>query len=249
MKSDAAELGVSKRAINVALAGVTYDKKVIGLDRNQKHLRPELRAILRAHDPAADGPREVAAREIRDDARRRSRMQFGVPGAVVVAIWGLETDFGAVAGQPSVASLARDARPRLPALGFLPRPADRRDPHRRARRSLAGADGRRLDGELGQTQFLPSSYMAFAVDFDGNGKRDLLKSPADVLASTANYLRGHGWKAGEPWTPGTAELHVSSSVEQVATSIRAAVAEFARRLARGEASAGLLPRERVGRRR
>ena len=57
-------------------------------------------------------------------------------------------------------------------------------------------------GELGQTQFLPTSYIKYAVDFDGNGKRDLLHTPADVLASTANYLKGYGWKPGQAWGPG-----------------------------------------------
>src|SRR4029078_4523448 len=56
-------------------------------------------------------------------------------------------------------------------------------------------------GELGQTQSLPTSYLKFAVDFDGNGKRDLIHSAPDVLASTANYLKGYGWKRAQPWGP------------------------------------------------
>jgi membrane-bound lytic murein transglycosylase B len=63
-------------------------------------------------------------------------------------------------------------------------------------------------GELGQTQFLPSSYVKFAVDFDGNGRRDLIRSVPDVLASTANYLRGYGWHRGQPWTEGTANFEI-----------------------------------------
>ncbi|MDH8399197.1 lytic murein transglycosylase, partial [Klebsiella pneumoniae] len=58
-------------------------------------------------------------------------------------------------------------------------------------------------GEIGQTQFMPSSYIKFAVDFDGNGRRDLLRSAPDVLASTANFLASHGWKRGQPWDPGS----------------------------------------------
>ena len=63
-------------------------------------------------------------------------------------------------------------------------------------------------GELGQTQFMPSSWIKYAVDFDGNGRRDLLRSAPDVLASTANYLAGHGWQRGKDWEPGGANFAV-----------------------------------------
>jgi membrane-bound lytic murein transglycosylase B len=63
-------------------------------------------------------------------------------------------------------------------------------------------------GEIGQTQFLPSAYYKFAVDFDGDGRRDLIRSVPDMLASTANFLRGHGWQAGQSWGPGTSNYNV-----------------------------------------
>jgi membrane-bound lytic murein transglycosylase B len=63
-------------------------------------------------------------------------------------------------------------------------------------------------GEIGQTQFLPSSYVKFAVDFDGNGRSDLIRSVPDVLASTANYLRGYGWQRGQPLTEGSKNFEV-----------------------------------------
>ena len=59
-------------------------------------------------------------------------------------------------------------------------------------------------GEIGQVQFLPSSYYKYAVDFDGDGRRDLVRSVPDMLASTANFLKSKGWRAGQPWGPGTA---------------------------------------------
>jgi membrane-bound lytic murein transglycosylase B len=62
-------------------------------------------------------------------------------------------------------------------------------------------------GEIGQVQFLPSSYMKYAVDFDGDGRRDLVRSVPDMLASTANFLKGHGWRAGESWQPGSANYN------------------------------------------
>jgi membrane-bound lytic murein transglycosylase B len=63
-------------------------------------------------------------------------------------------------------------------------------------------------GEIGQVQFLPGSYDTYAVDFDGDGRRDLVHSVADLLASTANFMKGHGWQAGQSWQPGSANYGV-----------------------------------------
>ena len=130
-----------------------------------------------------------------------------MPGAVVIAIWGLETDFGVVMGKlptlRSLVSLAYDCRrsqmfekETIAALKIIDRgdlsPAE-----------MKGA----WAGELGQTQFLASSYLKYAVDFDGDGKRDLIRSVPDVLASTANYLKGYGWKPG-PFGEGSANFDV-----------------------------------------
>ena len=135
--------------------------------------------------------------------------RFGVPGAVVVAIWGLETAYGAQKGGQmsivrSLATLAYDCRRSaffekelLAALKII----DRGD---MAASQLVGG----WAGEIGQTQFLPDAYVKYAVDFDGNGRRDLIHSSADVLASTANFLKGHGWQRGAGWGPGTANYNV-----------------------------------------
>ena len=87
-------------------------------------------------------------------------------------------------------------------------------------------------GEIGQTQFLPSSYLKYAVDYDGNGRRDLIHSVPDVLASTANYLKGYGWQRGQPWGEGTANFQVllQWNASQVYTKT---VAYFAQQLAGG----------------
>jgi membrane-bound lytic murein transglycosylase B len=84
-------------------------------------------------------------------------------------------------------------------------------------------------GELGQTQFLPSSYYKFAVDFDGNGRRDLIRSVPDVLASTANYLRGYGWKRGQPWSEGSHNFGVLKEWNKSAV-YQKTIAVFASRL-------------------
>jgi lytic murein transglycosylase len=133
---------------------------------------------------------------------------YGVPAEVIVAIWGLETDFGVNNGKfptiRSLATLAYDCRRSdefraelMDALRIIQRgdlaPAD-----------LHGA----WAGEIGQTQFMPSSYIKYAVDFDGNGHADLLHSAPDVLASTANYLAGHGWQRGKGYDPGSPNFAV-----------------------------------------
>jgi membrane-bound lytic murein transglycosylase B len=84
-------------------------------------------------------------------------------------------------------------------------------------------------GEIGQTQFLPSSYLDYAVDFDGNGKRDLIHSAPDVLASTANYLKNKGWQRGEPWDEGTANFNVILEWNRAKVYART-IALFAQRL-------------------
>jgi lytic murein transglycosylase len=133
---------------------------------------------------------------------RKVEAKFGVPAAVIVAIWGLETDFGVSVGKKevirSVATLAFDCRRTdmfqaqlLDALRIV----DRGD--------LTPAEMRGdWAGDFGQTQFLPSAYYKYAVDFDGDGRRDLVHSVPDVLASTANYLKGYGWQPGQRWNEG-----------------------------------------------
>ena len=129
----------------------------------------------------------------------RAEKEYGVPGPVIAGFWALESDFGAGMGKLSVlrslATLAYDCRRGemftrefIAALKIIDRgdlrPAD-----------MIGS----WAGELGQTQFLPTHYLAHAVDYDGDGHRNLFSSPADVIGSTAAYLKHLGWRAGEPW--------------------------------------------------
>jgi lytic murein transglycosylase len=230
IRKDAAAQGISRGAI-AGLDGLTYDPKVIRADRNQTHFKQSFEQFSGRMIP----PRMGRARSMLSQhagTLSRVEQQFGVPAEVVVAIWGLETDFGAVRGNSStlrsLATLAHDCRRSDFFTGQLIdalRIIDRGD--------LSAAQMRGgLHGELGQTQFLPSSYIAFAVDFDGNGRRDLLGGTADVLASTANYLRGHGWRPGQPWTEGTANFNVLLTWNKAQVYTKT-VAEFARRLSEG----------------
>ncbi len=201
-KKEAAAKGIRKNTLNRAFRGVSYDRRVIRLDRNQHSFKMSFAQFYRRRAGGLIGP---ARRKLRQNAGllRRIEKRFGVPGPILVSIWGLETGFGRNSGRMNVvrslATLSYDCRRSAfftrnlyAALKIIQRgdmsPAQMR-----------GA----WAGELGQTQFMAHSYLRYAVDFDGNGRRDLVRSRADVLASTANYLRGHGWKRGAGWGPGT----------------------------------------------
>jgi len=129
----------------------------------------------------------------------REEKEFGVPAAVITAFWGLESDFGAGQGKDqaikSLVTLAYDCRRSDMFRGHL---FD-------ALRLIERSDLRPEEmigswaGELGQTQMMPSEYMAHAVDYDGDGRRNLIKSVPDMIGSTGKYLVHLGWKRGEPW--------------------------------------------------
>lgn len=201
IKKEAAGKGVSPRGLS-ALEGLTVDNAVLAADRNQKHFSQTFEQFsgrMISQDRLTKGARHMQTHAA---TLKRIEQQFGVPGAVVVAIWGLETDYGVVHGKRSVvrsvATLAYDCRRTDKFQGELIdalRIIDRGD---MASAQMIGE----WAGEIGQTQFLPSSYYKYAVDFDGNGRRDLLNSVPDVLASTANYLKSHGWQRGRGWGPG-----------------------------------------------
>ena len=203
---EAAGKGISQRSIS-ALSGLTPDPQVISLDRRQGHFKRSFEAFGLPRIAQRIG-KAKSMMQRHGALLKRIEQQYGVPGSVVIAIWGLETDFGAVQGrQPvlrSLATLAHDCRRTerfqnelMDALRIL----DRGD---LSPQEMRGA----WAGELGQTQFLASSYYKFAVDFDGNGRRDLIRSVPDVLGSTANYLRGYGWQCGAAYTEGSRNFAV-----------------------------------------
>ncbi len=206
-RQDAVRQGIRPRTLEAALGGVTFDPKVIVADRNQRAFRMSFEEFSASRIP----PRLKRARSLMQrNAQLLSRIEarFGVPGAVVVAIWGLETDFGANTGKMStlrsLATLAYDCRRTEMFRAELIHALELVQGGDLTPGQMRGA----WAGELGQTQFMPSSYVKFAVDFDGDGKRNLIGSTADVLASTANYLKGYGWRAGQPWDEGTANFDV-----------------------------------------
>lgn len=229
-KRDAAANGVSQRTIASALSGITPDPHVLSRDRGQRVFRQSFEQFSgRMISP--DRMRKGKAMLARHASLfQRIEQRYGVPGPVIVAIWGLETDYGVNGGKLSIvrstATLAHDCRRSDKFRGELMdslRIIDRGD--------MASAELRGdWAGEIGQMQFLPSSYLKFAVDFDGNGKRDLIHSVPDVLASTANYLKSYGWQRGQGWDEGSANFTVLAEWNK-AQVYRKTIAAFADRLA------------------
>jgi lytic murein transglycosylase len=173
-----------------------------------------------------------AAQQLRQRAAlfQRIEQRFGVPGEIIAAIWAMETDFGAVMGNMpvvrSVATLAYDCRRTERFKGELFAALRVIDRGALSPSDMKGA----WAGEIGQTQFMISNYEKYAIDFDGDGRADLVRSVPDVLGSTANYLKGHGWQRGAGWNPGQPNFAVIREWNKSENYARA-IALFASKLA------------------
>ena len=197
--NEARARGYSDALLDETLAGLTPRPGVIASDRRQAERTQSFEEYIRRRVTPWVVQR---GRELVGEHREllaRIREQYGVPPEIVVAIWGIESGFGQYGGTVPVfqalATLAWDPRRArlfraqlydalaMVERGYIDAP------------SMVGS----WAGAMGQPQFMPSSYLTYAVDFDGDGRRDIWTSPADTLASIANYLRGHGWRADEPW--------------------------------------------------
>jgi lytic murein transglycosylase len=200
-KQEATRQGISPSVIQSALADVAYDDSVISHDRGQRAFRQSFEqfSAKRITPFAIKKGKSLLARNA--GALRTIEQRYGVPGPVQVAIWGLETGFGASSGNfqsfSALATLAYDCRRAerfhaelLDALRIVQR--GDLEPSQ-----MRGA----WAGEIGQTQFMPSSYLKYAVGIDG-AAGDLINNSADALASTANFLKANGWRRGAGWDDG-----------------------------------------------
>ncbi len=208
-KARAAAQGISSSALESTLGAVTYDPTVIRLDRNQKSFKLSFEQFYARRVSNALIRRGAGLMRTHGATLDRVEQRFGVPREILIAIWGLETNYGSDASTRfsiirSLATLAYDCR----RSGFFT--GQLLDAVRIVQRGDISAANMRggWAGEIGQTQFLPTPYVKYAVDFDGNGRRDLVRSVPDILASTANFLKGHGWKAGQGWEVGSANYAV-----------------------------------------
>jgi lytic murein transglycosylase len=200
LKQQAAAAGVSQRALSEAAPYLVYDQGIVNRDRGQRvfgQIFTEFAGRMAAPYRMQQGQARIKAYSA---AFARAEKEYGVPPAVIAAFWGLESDFGSNMGNlptlRSLVSLAYDCRrsemfqgETIAALKII----DRGD---LAPSEMIGS----WAGELGQTQFLPTHYFNYAVDYDGDGRRNLLSSAPDVIGSTANYIAtGLKWRHGEPW--------------------------------------------------
>ena len=209
LKQKAVAAGVSQRAIAEASPYLVYDQGIVNRDRGQRvfgQVFTEFAGRMAAPFRMQQGQAHIRTYA---DAFARAEKEYGVPPAVIAAFWGLESDFGANMGNlptlRSLVSLAYDCRrserftnETIAALKIIDRGDLTPD-------EMIGS----WAGELGQTQFLPTHYFTYAVDYDGDGRRNLLRSPEDVIGSTANYIaNGLKWRRGEPWLQ---EVRVAAS--------------------------------------
>ena len=207
-RSKAVAQGISAATASSALAGLTYDANTIRLDRSQRSFKLSFDQFYARRVSGSLIARGQRMMQTHAGLLDRIEKRFGVPGSVLMSIWGLESNYGGDGhgGKSilrSLATLAYDCR-RAPffqnELVNALRIIDKRD-------MTIGQLNGGWAGEIGPMQFLPSSYVKYAVDFDGDGRRDLIHSVPDMLASTANFLKSHGWQPGQGWQPGSSNFN------------------------------------------
>lgn len=199
LRGEALARGIRAQTLETALAGIVPLPRVLELDRKQPEDALTYAQYLERVLPASRLQRATRLLQEHRALLQEIGGKYGVPPGLIVALWGVETDFGRVMGHFSVlsslATLAYDGRRSaffrrelLDALQIVDeghvRPA-----------AMIGS----WAGAMGQNQFMPSSFLRHAVDYDGDGRRDIWSTLADVFASTANYLARSGWHWGEPW--------------------------------------------------
>lgn len=244
-RAEALAAGISAATFDQAFAGVQPDPAVIEADRSQ----PEFTRPVWQYLEGAISPQRVRSgrRLLSEHATTLDQIEarYGVDRETLVAVWGLESSFGQIMGDKSVirslATLAHEGR----------RPAFAKSQLIAALEILQHGDvePQRMRGSwagaMGQTQFIPTTYNTHAVDFDGDGKRDIWNSSADALASAAHYLQASGWKQGKAWGF-EVELPEGFDYALADTEIRKPLAEWRRLGLRNlpgdqeEASASLL---------
>lgn len=195
----AAEAGLKGKAAS-ALAGTSYSTKTISADRNQKSFKLTFEQFMAKRGGKAIASKGKSIKNQNAALFQKIEARYGVPPGPLIAIWGMETGFGSFMGNANtlsaVATLAYDCR-RTEYFTNQLNAALKLVQNGTLSASSTGA----MHGEVGQTQFLPANVLKYGVDGNGDGRVDL-KNKADALASTANFLRGHGWRAGGGYQQG-----------------------------------------------
>jgi membrane-bound lytic murein transglycosylase B len=233
LRQDALKWGISQRTVDAALADIQPLPVVTERDRTQPERTLSIDEYLRRRLDS------LTVRTAREMAQRHSALlkkvsaDYGVPPAIMVAIWGLESNFGRFSGvRPTITALATLAYDNRRSAMF--------------RQELFAAleilDTGQIDlsqmkgswaGAMGQPQFMPSSYLKYAQDFDKDGRRDIWLSAPDVFASIANYLKQSGWTAGKPWGRAV-RLPKDRAALEAAAPLRTVGCEAVRQMSEGQ---------------
>jgi len=223
-KQEALQHGIDQEILDDALDDITYSTRVAHLDRNQKSFKLSFDQFMKKRGADYIVKKGRKLKKVNAELLKQIKRKYGVPPGIIIAIWGMESGFGRYTGKMkvirSLATLAYDCRrsafftQELLAALKIVQQGDM-DPDQ-----MIGA----WAGEIGQSQFLASNYLKFAVDFDGDGRRDLIRSKADALASIANFLASFGWLRGRGYQEGevnyqTIEEWNSAGVYQKALAI------------------------------
>ena len=228
LKLKAAQLGYQQETIDFAFSEAHFIERVIKSDRNQ----PEKKITLDVYLPriVTNGRLNQGAKLYQEnqDTLEQISKKYGVPANYIVALWGLESGFGKVQGKEDVVSA-------LATLAF-----EGRREELFARQLMAALEiieeghipqGQRLKGSwagaMGQTQFMPSSFLTYAADGNGDGKIDIWNTQEDAFASAANYLATEGWKSGLPWGEQvTLSVDFNQQLEGIKTEQKKTVAQW-----------------------
>jgi membrane-bound lytic murein transglycosylase B len=199
VREEARRAGVRSATLDSAFEGVSPNQKVLDRDHHQPEFTmtwARYRALVIGDKRISDGRQAVAANR---GLFQRVAARYGVGAGVIAGIWGLESSFGTLTGDfrvvEALATLGWEGRRASFFRGELIAALKILDHGDVAPRGMTGS----YAGAMGQPQFMPSSYLRYAVDFEGNGRRDIWTSTPDVLGSIANYLAQSGWRAGQSW--------------------------------------------------
>lgn len=225
LEADAISRGIRAETARTALDNVTHIDKVIELDRKQPEFTFTMQQYLErvvSKQKVEKGRKMLAEnRAVLNEIEKR----YGVPAKYVVALWGIETDYGRVTGGYSVisalATLSYDGRRSAYFRGELMNALKIVDDGHISAETMLGS----WAGAMGQCQFMPSSFLKFAEDWNGDGRRDIWTTRADVLASAANYLSQSGWKGDETWGR-PVKLPANFSDRLIGTEQKRAVTEW-----------------------
>jgi membrane-bound lytic murein transglycosylase B len=251
-RTEARRAGISSATLDRAFAGVSVNQKVLERDHHQPEFTmtwTRYRALVVTDSRIVNGRAAVAANR---GLFQRVEQRYGVDTGVIAGIWGLESSFGTGTGDfrvvEALATLAWEGRRASFFRGELLAALKILDHGDVTPAAMTGS----YAGAMGQPQFMPTSYLRYAVDFDGHGRRDIWTSKPDVLGSIANYLAESGWRSGQTWGQ---QVVVPPGMEVAGREVKHPLAEWTRSgvrplegrwVASGDTLAGLVAPDGAG---